>query len=171
MENKKDEKEIYQIMLDGNIIFSKPLESNITSSSIRELLINRKELKNIKSYHFLDKYGHPIIDKDDEKYYKLENIIIEEENEKIIKLKSEQLEKPENKIKINSITHFNIIHNKEKFIQNKISEINDNKLTKEGILKAKENGFILIGKTGVGKISLLNLIYGNNVGKVGYSIN
>ena len=133
-------------------------------------LNNKTKLKNIKSYQFLDKHANPI-EKDDEKYYRLKNIIIEEENEKIIKLKSEQLEKPENKIKINSITHFNIIHNKEKFIQNKISEINDNKLTKEGILKAKENGFILIGKTGVGKISLLNLIYGNNVGKVGYSIN
>jgi GTP-binding protein EngB required for normal cell division len=170
MENKKDEKEIYQFMLDGKIIFSKPLESNITSSSIRELLINRKELKNI-SYHFLDNHGNPI-DKDEEKYYKLlKNIIIEEENEKIIKLKSEQLEKPENNIKINSITYFNIIHNKEKFNQNKISEINDNKLTKEEILKAKENGFILIGKTGVGKTSLLNLIYGNNIGKVGYSTN
>ena len=170
MENKKVEKEIYQFMLDGKIIFSKPLESNITSSSIRELLINRKELKNIKSYHFLDKYGHPI-DKDEEEYYRLKNIIIEEENEKIIKLKSEQLEKPENNLKINSITNFNIIHNKEKFNQNKISEINDNKLTKEEILKAKENGFILIGKTGVGKTSLLNLIYGNNIGKVGYSTN
>ena len=41
----------------------------------------------------------------------------------------------------------------------------------EEILKAKENGFILIGKTGVGKTSLLNIIYGNNVGKVGYSTN
>ena len=61
--------------------------------------------------------------------------------------------------------------NKEKSIQNIISEDNNNKLTKEEILKAKENGFILIGKTGVGKTSLLNLIYGNNVGKVGYSTN
>ena len=50
-------------------------------------------------------------------------------------------------------------------------EDNNNKLTKEEILKAKENGFILIGKTGVGKTSLLNLIYGNNIGKVGYSTN
>ena len=170
MENKKEEKEIYQFMLDGEIVFSKPLESDITSSSIRELLNNKTKLKKIKSYQFLDKYGNPI-DKFDEKYYRLKHIIIEEKNEKIIKLKSEQLEKPENNIKIDSITNFNIIHNKEKFIQNKISEINDNKLTKEEILKAKENGFILIGKTGVGKTSLLNLIYGNNVGKVGYSTN
>ena len=42
-------------------------------------------------------------------------------------------------------------------------------LTDEEKLKAKENGFILIGKTGTGKTSLLNLIYGMDIGKVGFS--
>ena len=49
---------------------------------------------------------------------------------------------------------------------------NDNKiinLTEEEKLKCKENGFILIGKTGVGKSSLLNILVGENVAKVGYS--
>ena len=45
-----------------------------------------------------------------------------------------------------------------------------NELTNEEKLKAKENGFILLGKTGVGKTSLLNVIYKNNIGKVGYSL-
>ena len=40
----------------------------------------------------------------------------------------------------------------------------------ENILKAKENGFILVGKTGTGKTSLLNLLYGMDIGKVGYSL-
>jgi len=43
------------------------------------------------------------------------------------------------------------------------------KLTKEEILKAKDNGFILIGKTGVGKTTLLNLLFIDNIGKVGDS--
>jgi hypothetical protein len=42
-------------------------------------------------------------------------------------------------------------------------------LTNEEKLKAKENGFIMIGKTGTGKTSLLNLLYGCDIGKVGYS--
>ena len=46
---------------------------------------------------------------------------------------------------------------------------NNNILTEEEILKAKENGFILIGKTGVGKTSLLNIIFNEEKGKVGYS--
>ena len=45
-----------------------------------------------------------------------------------------------------------------------------NNLTEEEIIKAKENSFILLGKTGVGKTSLLNVIYGKDVGKVGYSM-
>ena len=42
-------------------------------------------------------------------------------------------------------------------------------LAEEEILKSKGNSFILLGKTGVGKTSLLNILYGKNVGKVGYS--
>ena len=48
--------------------------------------------------------------------------------------------------------------------ENRIQE-----LTKEEMEKSKENGFILIGKTGVGKTSLLNVILGYSAGKVGYS--
>ena len=167
MDIKRDDEEIYQFILDGKIVFPMTLKSNITSSSIRELLNNKIELKNFKTYQFLDNHGN-CIEKEEEKDYGLTNIVIVVNNQKAIQLKSEQLEKSENNIIINSKN--NIINNinKEKSIQNKISEINDNKLTKEEILKAKENGFILIGKTGT---SLLNLIYGNNVGKVGYSTN
>lgn len=42
-------------------------------------------------------------------------------------------------------------------------------LTKEEIEKAKDNCYILNGKTWVGKTSLLNILYGRNIGKVGYS--
>ena len=53
--------------------------------------------------------------------------------------------------------------------KNTESQDKDTGFTNEEIEKAKENGFILIGKTGVGKTSLLNVICGKNVGKVGYS--
>ena len=57
----------------------------------------------------------------------------------------------------------------EKSENNTPNTNNLNELTDEEKLKAKENGFILLGKTGVGKTSLLNVIYNNNIGKVGYS--
>ena len=38
------------------------------------------------------------------------------------------------------------------------------RITNEEIEKTKENGFILIGKTGVGKTSSLNVFYGKNIG-------
>ena len=50
-------------------------------------------------------------------------------------------------------------------------EMNCNDLNEEELIKAKENGFILLGKTGVGKTSLLNIILGKDIGKVGYSSN
>ena len=54
---------------------------------------------------------------------------------------------------------------------NQITHLNNNNkdLSDEEILKCKENGFILIGKTGVGKTSLLNVIFGEEKGKVGYT--
>ena len=49
---------------------------------------------------------------------------------------------------------------------NNISNTNTlNELANEEKLKAKENGFILLGKKGVGRTSLLNVIYKNNIGK------
>ena len=41
-------------------------------------------------------------------------------------------------------------------------------LTDDEKKMAKENCFILLGKTGTGKTSLLNLLYGGDIGKVGY---
>ena len=38
MDIKRDDEEIYQFILDGKIVFPMTLKSNITSSSIRELL-------------------------------------------------------------------------------------------------------------------------------------
>jgi GTP-binding protein EngB required for normal cell division len=59
---------------------------------------------------------------------------------------------------------------KQNLNENKKKEIiNKEEMTNEEIEKAKENGYILIGKTGVGKTSLLNILYGKKVGKVGYS--
>ena len=84
------------------------LKSNITSSSIRELLNNKIELKNIKTYQFLDNHGNPI-DKKDEKDYGLTNIVIVVNNQKAIQIKSEKLEKSENNIIINSKNNFNNI--------------------------------------------------------------
>ena len=67
-------------------------------------------------------------------------------------------------LEINEKSELNHMNNKEEPL------IDDNHdLTEEEILKCKENGFILIGKTGVGKTSLLNVIYGNEVGKVGHT--
>ena len=42
-------------------------------------------------------------------------------------------------------------------------------LKQEEIIKAKENSFILLGKTGVGKSSLLNIIYGKDIAKIGHT--
>ena len=65
-------------------------------------------------------------------------------------------------------------NNKIQFKNEKPNQItnlnnNDKDLSDEEILKCKENGFILIGKTGVGKTSLLNVIFGKEKGKVGYT--
>ena len=65
----------------------------------------------------------------------------------------------------NDLDYFD--NKKEKLIDNNLIDINE--LTEEEIMKCKENGFILIGKTGVGKTSLLNVIFGYEVGKVGHS--
>ena len=68
---------------------------------------------------------------------------------------------------------FNDIQSKEKTNFNQINLNNNeniiNELKENEILYAKENGYILIGKTGVGKTSLLNILYGKDIGKVGYS--
>ena len=56
---------------------------------------------------------------------------------------------------------------KEPLIDNNSSQ--NYSLSEEEILKCKENSFILIGKTGVGKTALLNVIVGEEVGKVGYT--
>jgi len=58
------------------------------------------------------------------------------------------------------------------FIDNNLQPLIDSKnynLNDEEILKCKENSFILIGKTGVGKTALLNVIYGEEIGKVGHT--
>ena len=67
----------------------------------------------------------------------------------------------------------NLNINNENLNNNKISikslENKNNNLTKEELSKCKENGFILIGKTGVGKTALLNVLYGEDIGKVGHT--
>ena len=59
---------------------------------------------------------------------------------------------------INKYTNFILHQIKLNFYIN-LNKINK-MLTDEEILKCKENGFILIGKTGIGKTSLLNIIFG-----------
>ena len=63
----------------------------------------------------------------------------------------------------------NQTENIKKISINDEDQINDNILKEKEIIKAKENGFILIGKTGAGKTSLLNVIYGKDIGKVGHT--
>ena len=63
----------------------------------------------------------------------------------------------------------NQTENIKKISINDEDQINDNILKEKEIIKAKENGFILIGKTGTGKTSLLNVIYGKDIGKVGHT--
>ena len=55
-------------------------------------------------------------------------------------------------------------------LNEKIKVNNNNGLSEEEVKKAKENSFILLGKTGVGKTSLLNVIYGKEAGKVGLEL-
>ena len=64
-----------------------------------------------------------------------------------------------------------LIDDEIKYLNNNINSYTFNNLNEDEILKSKENGFILIGKTGTGKTSLLNVLFGDDVGKVGYSSN
>ena len=167
------EKTPYYFEIDGIILFSKALGPKSTASEIRNIIKNKMLQKNIEHYVFLDKCENSI-DKEDEPFYKLENLLIETKAEKIIRLRRE-------KISSSSSENTNLIQNNQKPNQKPNQNIiNENKngkervvinsnLTEEEILKAKENGFILIGKTGVGKTSLLNIMYKENIGKVGYS--
>jgi predicted GTPase len=59
-----------------------------------------------------------------------------------------------------------LIEDETKYLNNNINSYTLSNLNEEEILKAKENGFILIGKTGTGKISLLNALFGDYIGKV-----
>ena len=63
----------------------------------------------------------------------------------------------------NKIENFNHISNDSK------GQINAITLNEEEIIRAKEKGFIILGKTGIGKTSLLNIICGKDVGKVGHT--
>ena len=165
------EKTPYYFEIDGILLFSKALGPKSTASEIRNIIKNKMLQKNIEHYVFLDKCDIPnSIDKEDEPFYKLENLLIETKAEKIIRLRREKISSSSNK-------NTNLIQNNQKPNQNIINENKNGKervvinsdLTEEEILKAKENGFILIGKTGVGKTSLLNIMYKENIGKVGYS--
>ena len=147
----------YYFEIDGTVLFSKPLGQKSTASEIRNIIKNKMQQNKIEHYVFLDKCDIPnSIDKEDEPSYKLEDLLIETKSRKIIRLKREKISDFSN----------NII-NKNKNGKERV--IINSDLTEEEILKAKENGFILIGKTGVGKTSLLNIIYKENIGKVGYS--
>ena len=46
------------------------------------------------------------------------------------------------------------------------NEFEHDKLTDEEKGKAKQNGFILVGKTGAGKTTILNAIFNKEVGRV-----
>jgi len=92
------------------------------------------------------------------------------QNQKQIQNQIQYLTQNQNEI-FNQIQILN--QNLNKFQSKNLNQIQSknqikNKLNIEEIKKAKENGFILIGKTGTGKTSLLNIIYGENIGKVGY---
>ena len=90
-------------------------------------------------------------------------------------LKDENSMTPQNETEIknsNILINEYKIEKREETNQISISynETNDvYSLTEDEILKAKENSFILLGKTGVGKTSLLNIIYDKAIGKVGHS--
>ena len=84
------------------------------------------------------------------------------EQENLKNTKSNIYELKNNQQNLNNIKFNNDeINNNEKNLNNILSQ--------EEILKAKENSFILIGKTGVGKTSLLNVIYGKDIGIVGHT--
>ena len=85
--------------------------------------------------------------------------------------KNDNYQIPKNEINIDNTIQISE-HKLEKTNQipiNSEEQNNHNLLTEEEIIKAKENSFILLGKTGVGKTSLLNIIYGKDIGKVGHT--
>lgn len=94
-----------------------------------------------------------------------------------IKINHSEKQNGNNPISHNEIQNINVnlqINNIHPQIRNQI-RINEEEpnnyyaLTKEEIIKAKENSFILLGKTGVGKTSLLNVLYNKDIGKVGHT--
>ena len=69
---------------------------------------------------------------------------------------------------MNEFAEGNELYNKnESLIDN--NSYKNYSLSEREILKCKENSFILIGKTGVGKTALLNVIFGEEIGKVGHT--